>query len=216
MMNRLLKLKKLLREQKVDAILVSSVPTITYITGFSHFSVLEREAYLLITKNNQYIITDGRYSEAVSLQVKGWELIERSSTNSLKQIFTLLGKKHKVKTLGIAEDNLTVFEYKFLKKIIPTLKHVSLEQLQIIKEPAEISAIEKACALGDKTFMHILSKIKTGVGEKELAFEIELFFKKHNGDISFPTIVAFGSNSSMPHHQTGDRKLKKNEFVLLD
>lgn len=86
----------------------------------------------------------------------------------------------------------------------------------MIKKPEEIQAIEKACQLGDKTFNYILKKIKPGVTEKQLAFEIKFFIKKHGGGTSFRPIVAFGANSSIPHHKTSNKQLATRELVLLD
>jgi Xaa-Pro aminopeptidase len=61
-----------------------------------------------------------------------------------------------------------------------------------------------------------LKKIKKGITEKELAYELEYLIKQKGADISFPPIVAFGANSSIPHHQTSDKRLKANSIVLLD
>lgn len=92
----------------------------------------------------------------------------------------------------------------------------SKKNLRVIKKPKEIQAIERACQLGDKTFKYILKKIKPGITEKQLAFEIEFFIKKNGADISFPPIVAFGANSSIPHHKTSNKQLATRELVLLD
>lgn len=65
MRDRLTRVHRKLQKQNLDALLVSSIPNITYLTGFSNFSIEEREAYLLITKTHAYIFTDPRYSKAV-------------------------------------------------------------------------------------------------------------------------------------------------------
>lgn len=208
----------------LDAALVSSVPNITYLTtclparqGYSGFSSEEREAFLLITKNQQYIITDGRYSEAVHKTIKNFELIERTSDFPFEEILKDLAKKLKIKRVGFEENNITVSEHKLLSSCFNALNHFNISSLRSVKEANEIGLIEKACELGDKTFKYILKKVKPGVSEKELAFEIELFIKKHGADISFSPIVAFGKNSSIPHHQASNKKLEKGDkFVLLD
>lgn len=215
-MSRVSKVKEFIREQKLDAVLISSVPNITYLTNFSSFSTNEREAYIFITESEQCIITDGRYSEAVTNHVPHFKLIERTIKNSLENIFRDLAKKHKIKKLGVEENNITIAEQKLLKKCFNDLNHFSISSLRSIKDFAEIEAIEKACALGDKTFDYVLNRIKKGVTEKVIAFKIEHFIKKAGADISFPPIVAFGKNSSIPHHQTGKTKLKNGDFVLLD
>lgn len=86
----------------------------------------------------------------------------------------------------------------------------------MIKSPAEILNIEKACKLTDKAFNYILNKIREGVSEKELAFEIEFFIKKNGSDIAFPSIVAFGKNSAFPHHKPTDQQLMVNNQILID
>jgi len=96
-MNSIKFLKKEIAKNKYSAILVSSVENIIYLTGFSNFSKHEREAYLLITQNQNYILTDGRYGEAVKNKVKNFELMEISSENSLTKILKDLKTKHKIK-----------------------------------------------------------------------------------------------------------------------
>lgn len=209
---RLKDLKQRLLKEKLDGALISSAHNITYLTGYANFSKEERESYIFIGKDFAYIITDARYSEAIIRDVAHLKLFERGNDKSTEELF----KKHKkdIKVLGVEEDNLTVSEHKILKKHFKKIKHFNLSRS--IKEKWEIEKFEKACKLGDKTFEYVLGKVKSGISEKELAFELEYFIKRNGADLSFPTIVAFGKNSSIPHHHTGDTKLKKGDFVLLD
>lgn len=216
MNNRLSKLKNKLNEQNLDALLISSPSLITYLTNYSGFSIEEREAFLLIAKNKQYVITDGRYSEAVVEKIPHFELVEMSPKKLFKNIFKELAKKYHIKKLGFESNNITVSEYRLLKSCYNTLVHVNTSEVRLVKDNDEIKYIEEACKLGDKTFEHILKKIKKGISEKELAFELEFFIKKNHADISFKPIIAFGKNSSVPHHQTNNQKLKTNNIVLLD
>jgi len=217
MANRLSKLQRLMAQRHLDAILVSSIPNITYLTKFSHFSKDEREAFLFVTLNKQYILTDGRYAEVVKNNIKNFELIEISAKRTFEKALKDLANKNKVKRVGFDHHNITVSEHKKLSSCFNDLNHFSMDNLRAMKNEKEVSAIEKACKLGDKTFKYILKKIKLGVTEKELAFEIEFFIKKAGGDISFPPIVAFGKNSSIPHHRpTENLKLRTQNIVLLD
>ncbi len=216
--NKIEKIRNLLGEKKLDGILVSSVANIVYLTAYSGFSIEEREAYLLITKDSQYIITDGRYSETIKKGVKDFKLEVRSSENSLEDIFKKLSKKHQINLLGIEEDDLRVREYKDLKKVFNKLIEVSINPHRATKTLEEIKLVEKACQLGDKTFEYILKKIKLGMTEKEIAWEMEQLIKSQGAVLSFPTIVAFSENSSVPHHQTGNTRLgeKNGQFLLVD
>nr|MBP9717036.1 aminopeptidase P family protein [Candidatus Levybacteria bacterium] len=127
---------------------------------------------------------------------------------------TLLNKLN-IKTIGFEEDDLRVSEFKSFKKIV-NLKPVDLTNLRIIKTNGEIENIKLACKISDQAFNYILGKIKLGISEKEVANLIENFIKENNGEISFKTIVAFGKNSAIPHHQTSNIKLTKNQIILLD
>lgn len=208
------KLRKELDRKKLQAVLISDAVNIAYLTGYSNFSKDEREAYLLITKKQQFIITDGRYKEAILRQVPHFELIERSIKIPLKDILKKFKKQ--VKSLGVEENDLTVLEHKLLLKTFKILKHLDIKKTRAIKSKEEIEKIKKAAKLGDETFSFILKKIKPGISEKQLANELEFFIKKNGSHLSFPSIVAFGRNCSVPHHQTAATVLKKGDFVLLD
>lgn len=200
---RLKNIRENLKERKLDAVFISSVSNITYLTGYANFSKEEREAYLIIGNNLQYIITDGRYTHAIKKQVPHFELFERSHQTPTEQLFKKL--KNQIKILGIEEDNLTVLEAKLVKKHFKTTKHFKLNRS--IKTPDEIKKIKKACKIGDLAFEYILKQIKIGVTEKEIANKLEDFIKGQGGEFSFPAIVAFGKNSAIPHHQTGQTVL---------
>ena len=227
MQDKISKIRNLISNNNLNAVLISSVPNIIYLTGFSNFSKDEREAFLLIVAQPQglthktpgvlgYILTDGRYSEEVRKQVKDFELIEISSELSLEKALKNLAKKHNLKKLGFEGNSISFLEHKKLSKYFNNIYHLSISKLRSVKTPDEISKIEKACELGDKTFKYILKKIKEGVNEKEIAFEIEFFIKKQGADISFRPIVAFGKNSSVPHHFPTNNQLTNNQIVLLD
>lgn len=205
------KIKQLLKKNNLDAILVSKVSNIIYLTGYPGFSKEEREAYLFITKNKNFIITDPRYAEAIK-QIHGFELLETSHKNRLENIF----KKFKHFAVGFEDYDLKVLEFKRFKKIFKSLTPINLGQIKVIKSEQELKKIEKACKIGDEAFEYILSKIKPGLSEKELALELELFIRKKGASLSFDTIVAFGKNSAIPHHLTSDQRLKTNDMILLD
>ncbi len=220
-------IKQKLHNEKFDAVLISSVSDISYLTGFTNFSKEEREAYLLIGKDFQYIITDGRYSEAVKKQVPHFTLFERNQQNKIEDLFIKIQRK--IKNLGIEEDNLTVAEYKLVKKHFKKTKHFDSSGFRKIKTEDEIKKIEKACFIGDLAFEFILKEIKSGITEKQVALKLENFIKQKGAEFSFPAIVAFGKNSSIPHHQTGETifglsthsstkeyRSGRGEFILLD
>lgn len=219
MESRLTKLRSEMKKQIVDAVFLSSVPNIFYLTDFSGFSKEDRDAFLLITQKNQYIFTHGIYKEAAKLHTKDFALVEMKRENPTGELLSKLISKHKIKKLGFEALDLRVSEYqnvlKFVNKKI--LKPINLVgKLRIIKTRDEIRKIKKACQLGDKTYSYILKYVRMNISEKQLAYRIDDFIRANNAQTSFPTIVAFGSNAAHPHHVPTDKKLSKNNFVLMD
>jgi Xaa-Pro aminopeptidase len=216
--NRLDNFRKEIDFSKIQAVFISNSPNIVYLTGYTGFSEGEREAFLLVAKNGQYLITDGRYTEAVTKKVPSFTVLERSAENPLKTIFEKLVKKHKIETVGIEEFDLKVAEFKSLKKMFKKMTDFNSHSIRSQKDKSEVEKIEAACDLADKALKQALAKITTGVSEKDVALEFEMYLKKNYANTSFSTIVGFGPNSSVPHHETDDTKLSKKpgQFVLID
>lgn len=214
--DRLKKLQSEIKSQNLNAALITKVADIIYLTNYSGFSTEEREAFLFIAPKRGYLFTDGRYSEAVKKLIPHFELIEISAKSKFKDLLSEMIKKLKIQNLGIQEQDLKVTEYKTLKKIIKNLKPFKFHEHRSIKSAEEIRLIQKACEIGDQTFKFIQTKIISDITEKQLMFYLENFIRDQGFEPSFKTIVAFAQNSAIPHHQTGNRKLKPGDFVLLD
>ncbi|MBI4091766.1 MAG: M24 family metallopeptidase [Candidatus Levybacteria bacterium] len=210
---RLRLVRKSLSEDKIDALLVSSAVNIAYLTGYSNFSTREREAYLFVTESSVSLFTDGRYIEGVrSILPKGLKVF----------LYTELFKKirsSKAKRVGV-EQNFTLSELKKFKRktgLNFTLTEPLVEKLRAVKDDKEIKNIRLACKLTDKTYSDVLENIRMNITEKELAWRIERLIKENGGELAFEPIVAFGSSSAIPHHQTSNKKLiNSDQFVLLD
>ncbi len=205
-----------LKKEPIDAILVSSSQNIIYITGYSNFSKVERDAFLLVSKNNIYILTSPLYKEAVMKLIPFATYIEISSTSPLRNAFEKIKSKENIEKLGIETNNITVSEYVILKKHFKLSNSSIIEMLRQYKTKYEIEKIKKACAIGDKAFLYILKQLRVGVTEKDIAYLLTNYIRKLHAEISFEPIIAFGKNSSDIHHQPTNSKLTKNNFVLFD
>ena len=86
----------------------------------------------------------------------------------------------------------------------------------MIKDEDEIKDIQKACEITDNCFEYLLSYIKPGMTEKQIANEIEEYYKQRTDGLSFDTIVASGENSSKPHAVPTDRKIQKEDIITID
>lgn len=206
-------LRDRLRTQNLQGMIVSNPVNIKYLTG------IEAEGTLLITLKENLFITDSRYVEAVNtvLTIED-EILVNDKKNLTKDDYAALFMF--CENVGFEEKFVTYAEYKDLLqryRVNLTETENIIEGQRIIKEEREIKYIEKACELTDKCFDHLKSFIKIGMTEKEIAFEIERFYRVNGADgVSFDPIVASGHNSSMPHAVPSNRKIKDGDLILID
>ena len=206
-------LRDRLRTQNLQGMIVSNPVNVKYLTG------IEAEGELLITLKENFFITDSRYVEAVNtiLTIED-EILVNDKKNLTKDDYAAFFIF--CENVGFEEYFVTYAEYKeLLQKYRVNLmetEHI-VEAQRVIKDEKEIQYIEKACEITDKCFEYLKSFIKIGMTEKEIAFEIEKFYKTNGADdVSFEPIVASGHNSSMPHAVPGTRKIKDGDLILID
>lgn len=129
------------------------------------------------------------------------------------------GKESKYKIA--VESSMNLEQYLKLCKTCPEasfeIAKDAIMENRMVKDEEELQKLAQAEAIGDAAFTHILDYIKPGVTEREIALELEFFMKRQGASkLSFDTIVASGPNSSMPHAQVTDRKIKNGDFVTMD
>ncbi|MBR3628136.1 MAG: aminopeptidase P family protein, partial [Elusimicrobia bacterium] len=101
-------------------------------------------------------------------------------------------------------------------KILLYTDNQSVLKKRIIKNKEEIKNIKKACEIVSEVFETVKKKIVPGMMEIDIHFKIEEEFAKRHVVQSFKTIVASGPNSANPHHISGNRKIQRNDIVLID
>lgn len=214
MSNRIGELKAKLSQSNIDGMIVTNPVSVRYLTG------LTAEGTLLITKQENVFITDGRYIEEVNSRLTINDGIICYDYNDLNEEDDLnfFADCEKV---GFEEKYVTYVDYsKFLVKYrIKELVEASkfIEKQRMVKDENEIACIEKACNITDSCFLHLLDFIKVGMTEKEIVAEIVYFFLQNGADgEAFDTIVATGPNSSKPHATPTDRKILPGDPILID
>lgn len=213
-------LQETLKELKLDAILITSPINIIYLSDFLHLSPTEREAYMIVTQEHAFFITYSTIIGLVNKRKDGIEYICMTRKFDLFEVLKTIIKESNIKKLGYEKQNLTVGELEIFEEKI-TCQFVKtqnlLEDLRIQKSKDEIEKIKKAAELTDTAYIHIQTKIKKGVSEKDIALEIEWFFKRLGADIAFTPIVAFDEGSAIPHYYPSpNKKLTQNNLILLD
>jgi len=214
MKKRLEKLKKVFEAIDCEAILISKNENYVYFSGFNG-----SYAYLLVMKDKILLFTDFRYVEQALFQAPNCELVK--VTTDFKEILKEELVKYNIKKLGF-ESN--IISFKSYKELNVTLTDVTLlpiedeiDNIRMVKDKEELTKIEKAVEIADKTFKHILEYIRPNIREIEIAAEMEYFMKKNGAKgQSFETIVASGYRSSMPHGVASDKLIENGDSIVLD
>lgn len=209
MNKRIEKLKNSLADN--EAVYISSYPNIFYYSAFT-----SGDARLVITHQTQFILTDSRYTIQAKEQSPDFEIADISK--DFNNVFKRLGDV----CIGYEGENLTVNELKKLEIALCDTQSATDMQQRIdaprkIKDESEIKKIAEAERIGDEAFSYILTQIREGASEEELALKLEFFMKKQGASaLSFETIVASGARSAMPHGTASKKLLKKGDFVTFD
>lgn len=197
------------------ALFISDPINVRYLTGFTG-----SRGMILITKRNAYFFTDFRYIEyAKKIVPKEFKIIQLDK--KWKKDWPRLLKKLRITSIGFEEDFLTVSRLSGLKKISKGVKFKKaggiIEQIRQIKSEKELRLTKKSQEINEKILKNVKGILKKGISEKDIEWFILSKTREYGcEEPAFNPIVAFGNNSSIPHHQNGDRKLKKGDVILID
>jgi len=214
-MDNFKKVQDILQELSLDAIIISNGNNMRFISGFAG-----ETGYVYISEKRHAVITDFRYTIQAESEAKGYEVITIASGGYEEAINDIL-RADGVNKLGFESWDLLFGTYNQLhdnlkvNELVPVAHEIT--NLRRIKTPKELESIRKAEAIGDAVFTEILTFIKPGMTELEVAAQIEYLLKVKGGTAcSFPAIVASGINSSMPHAVPSQKKLENGDFLTMD
>ena len=204
-----------LKDPSHAALLTSEVSR-KYATGF-HSSA----GIVMVTKEKSYFIVDGRYFEKAEQQAKGCEVILLSDLR--KQVYAII-EEHGIEVVSIESKTVTVSELEDYKQLFNALTvdssswlSATIERMRIIKSEEEIGKIEAAQRIAEAAFSKLITSIRPGMTEKQVAAVLEFYMMDLGADgISFDTIAASGVNSACPHAVPTDKPLQNGEFLTLD
>jgi Xaa-Pro aminopeptidase len=210
------KLRDHLATTQFDALLVSHLPNIRYLCGFTGSSGL-----LLVEESGSVFFTDVRYDTQAHAEVKSAKVViarQAVLSAAAERIASLRGKK----AIAIEADHVTVSDRKRLNDLLPSrlrLRNASslVERARMVKDEDELALIKNAVNLGAKLFDRALEVIRPGVKESDVAAEMEYAARRAGAEeMSFPTIIASGARSALPHGRASDKPIKPGGFVVCD
>lgn len=183
-----------------------------YLSAFTGGS----DARLLVSAEDQFILTDGRYIEQVKRECIDWDLVLVNGGG----LDSLAGICDKYNSLAVESHYLTLdlfnqFKENLKPELIPAAN--TIEDFRKIKDEEELNRLREAARIGDEVFTRICSEIKEGVSERYIANRIAYLLKEEGcSQESFPTIAVAGENAALPHGQPGERFLKRGDMLTMD
>ncbi len=210
---RIARLRALLTEKIVDAVLVTKEENVHYFSGFRGDSTA-----LLVTHERLLLITDSRYTEQAAVQAPLYEIVEQR--DGLYRKAAEFAADAGAVALGF-EGGALVYDH--VVKLRELLGEISLDTplhldpLRQVKDADELALIRRACEIADEGFAHTLSYIQPGMTEMEVAAELEHHMRMLGSERpAFQTIIASGVRGSLPHGVASDKVIARGELVTMD
>lgn len=208
-------LQKFLKN-KYEAVIIFSEVNRRYFTGFP-----SSDGYLVVTKDDATLFVDSRYVEAAEKSVTACNvLLFKKASEDIKNYL----KEKSVVKAYTERNHISVSTADFLKtaflpcRVTPSKKlEKAIDESRITKTDYEIESIKAAQKIAEDAFDHILTFIKPGVTEKQIALELDFYMLSHGAEaVSFETIAVTGQKSSMPHGVPDDTVVKSGDFITMD
>lgn len=210
---RIARLRALLLEKELDAVLVTKEVNLRYFSGFSGDS-----AVLIVTADRLSLVTDSRYTEQAAAEAPAYEIV--AQTDGLYRKTAALLKAYGAQRVGFEGNVLTYSLYMELKKMLDGIDFetaLRLDVLRQVKDAAEIACIRRACEIADAAFAHIVAYIRPGMTELAVAAEMEDFMRRAGSERpAFQTILASGVRGSLPHGTATEKEIAVGELVTMD
>jgi Xaa-Pro aminopeptidase len=215
---RTARLAKELAAAGCDALVVTHLTNIRYLTGFTGSA-----AVLVVDEDGAQLFTDGRYEEqaAGELAAAGVATGITVGRTVAAQQEQLAAHLTGVARVGLEAEQVSWAGQRRFAELLPSAELVAtdglVEALRAVKDDGEVARIESACTIADEALAALLPRLEAGLTEMAFAAELDAEMRRRGADdISFETIVASGPNGSRPHHQPGDRTITRGDLVVID
>jgi Xaa-Pro aminopeptidase len=198
----------------LDALLVSHLPNVRYLTGFSGSAAL-----LLVHAEATVLITDFRYAVQAPAEAGTAAAVEVDQKSVWDRLGRVVGSLP-ITTLGIEAQALTVRDAERVgaltrARVVPATDLV--ERLRAVKSPEEVAAIRAAADLAQEALAEVLPGVRLGQSEIEIGAALESALRRRGSEWHpFPTIVASGPRSALPHARTSARTVGRGDWLLID
>jgi Xaa-Pro aminopeptidase len=221
--DRLDRLRARFADLEIDALLVTRLPNVRYLTGFTGSAAL-----LLVLADGAVLVSDGRYGEQArtQLQEAGVDAAIEIRATASEQRAVLASAaanaaSNRALRIGVEDHGVTWAQQRELAEAFGAAELVPagavVEELRRVKDGGEVDRIAAACAIADDAFAAMLPRLAEGPTEREFALALEFAMRERGAShMSFDPIIAAGPNGAMPHSRPTDRPIGRGELVVCD
>ena len=206
--------QKMMDSNHLDGVLFTSLENIRYLCGFSG-----SDGALVLTQRQAFFLTDSRYWTQSEEEVKAARIVHyRRKLEGICSLLSDLG----IRRIGFESVALTFSLHRSLSaRLTGQSEFIALEEelknLRAIKDVEEMASIKAAIEIASEGFEYIMERMKEGVVEREIAFEMECFMKSHGSEsMGFDTIIASGKRAALPHGKASSKPIERGDLILID
>ncbi|MBI4420839.1 MAG: aminopeptidase P family protein [Gemmatimonadetes bacterium] len=206
----------LLEQEGVDGLIVTHLPNVRYLTGFSGTA-----GVAMVLPDVTVFLTDFRYRTQAGDEVGPAARVEIVGADLWARLWQVLGEYPHAANLGYEAQAVTVHQAgRFSRGDLPCrLTPVTdvVERLRVKKDPAEVAAIRRSALLAGEALRAALACVRAGQRESDVAAVLEAELRRRGTEWHpFPTIVASGPRAALPHARTTSRVIERGDLLLLD
>lgn len=214
--SRVKKVTVLIKEHDADAMIIFNQANYRYLTNFTG----EEAQLILGADGSRTLLSDSRFAGQIKAQAPGEMNVIMKHSSDYEELTKAL-KKMNVKNVLVEGEFVSASEFAQLKKLNPDINFVMVEELvervRNVKDKLEIATLRKAIDISMESFKGIISMIRPGVKERDIAAKLDYLFKVNGGDgPDFDTIVASGVRSSWAHGVASDKLLEDGDMIVID
>jgi Xaa-Pro aminopeptidase len=204
------RLEAQVRERELDAVVVTNLVNVRYLTGYTGTN-----GACVVGPELRVFLTDFRYVTQAAREVEGFDR-EQGRQDLLED-----AARHVSGRIGFEDHSMTVRQYERLRGFVAEGTELApvgrlVEGLRAVKDEGELERIRSAAALADEVLRGIPELGLVGRSERELAVELEAEMRRRGSDPSFPSIVAAGANGALPHARPGEDPIGRDTLVVVD
>lgn len=209
-------LLELLQNEALDGLIVSHLPNVRYLTGFTGSA-----GVAVVLRKETLFLSDFRYGEQAGAEVGDVARVEIAANHVWERMWHVLAQYRGISALGFEADTVSVSELRRIETNgeRPNLRATSglVERLRERKDATEVAAIREAARLAAEALEATLAAVRPGQREVDVAARLERELRVRGSEWHpFPTIAASGERSALPHASTGEREIRAGDFLLLD